>query len=84
MTGWSRQLLWDSIISEGVSTSHVVERCPICSWLEEELDFSFYYWERGYEVFFRDGQVLLFPKGSSITSAKVIGTRHEKLYKIMF
>jgi transposase InsO family protein len=40
--------------------------------------------ERGYEVLFRDGQVLLFPKGSSITSTKVIGTRHEKLYKLMF
>jgi hypothetical protein len=40
--------------------------------------------ERGYEVLFHDGQVLLFPKGSSITSAKVIGTRHEKLYKLMF
>jgi hypothetical protein len=40
--------------------------------------------ERGYEVLFYDGQVLLFPKGSSITSAKVIGTRHEKLYTLMF
>ena len=40
--------------------------------------------ERGYEVLFRDGQVLIFPKGSNITSAKVIGTRHEKLYKLMF
>ena len=30
--------------------------------------------ERGYEVLFCDGQVLLFPKGSSITSAKVNGT----------
>jgi hypothetical protein len=39
--------------------------------------------ERGYEVF-RDGQVLLFPKGSNITSTKVIGTPHEKLYKLMF
>jgi hypothetical protein len=28
--------------------------------------------------------VLLFPKGSSITSAKVIGTRHERLYKFLF
>jgi hypothetical protein len=28
--------------------------------------------------------VLLFPKGSNITSAKVIGTRHEKMYKLMF
>jgi hypothetical protein len=40
--------------------------------------------ERGYEVLFRDGQVLLFPKGSNITSAIVIVTRHEKLYKLMF
>jgi hypothetical protein len=30
--------------------------------------------ERGYEVFSCDGWVLLFPKGSSITSTKVIGT----------
>jgi hypothetical protein len=28
--------------------------------------------------------VLLFPIGSSITSAKVIGTRHERLYKFLF
>jgi hypothetical protein len=40
--------------------------------------------ERGYEVLFCDRQVLLYPKGSSITSSKVIGTRHEKLYKLMF
>jgi hypothetical protein len=40
--------------------------------------------EKGYEVLFRDGQVLLFPRGSSITSAKVIGTRHERLYKFLF
>jgi hypothetical protein len=40
--------------------------------------------EKGYEVLFRDGQVLLLPKGSSITLAKVIGTRHERLYKFLF
>jgi hypothetical protein len=40
--------------------------------------------ERGYEVLLHDGKVLFFPKGSSFTSAKVIGTRHEKLYKLMF
>jgi hypothetical protein len=39
--------------------------------------------EKGYEIFFRDEQVL-FPKGSSITSTKVIGTRHERLYKFLF
>jgi hypothetical protein len=40
--------------------------------------------EKGYEVLFHDGQLLLFPIGSSITSAKVIGTRHERLYKFLF
>jgi hypothetical protein len=40
--------------------------------------------ERGYEVLFYDGKVILFPNVSSITSAKVIGTRHENLYKLMF
>jgi hypothetical protein len=29
--------------------------------------------DRGYEVLFHDGKVLLYPKGSSISSAKVIG-----------
>jgi hypothetical protein len=40
--------------------------------------------EKGYEVLFRNGQVLLFPRGCSITSAKLIGTRHERLYKFLF
>jgi hypothetical protein len=40
--------------------------------------------EKGYEVLFHDGQVLLFPNRSSITSAKVIGTRHVRLYKFLF
>jgi hypothetical protein len=29
--------------------------------------------DRGHEVLFRDGKVLLYPKGSPVTSAKVIG-----------
>jgi transposase InsO family protein len=52
--------------------------------LKKNLVSIFAIEERGYEVLFRDGQVLLFPKGSSINSAKVFGTRHEKLYKLMF
>jgi hypothetical protein len=40
--------------------------------------------EKGYEILFRDGHVLLFLRGSSITSAKVIGTRHERLYMFLF
>jgi len=40
--------------------------------------------DRGYELVFFYGKVLLYLEGSSITSAKVIGIRHEKLYKFMF
>jgi hypothetical protein len=35
-------------------------------------------------VIFRDGKVLLHPKGSSVTTTKVIGIRHGKLYMLMF
>ena len=42
--------------------------------LKKNLILVFAIEERGYEVLFRDGQVLLFPKGPSITSTKVIGT----------
>jgi hypothetical protein len=51
--------------------------------LKKKLVSIFSIEERGYEVLFHDEEVLLFPKGSSITLAKVIGTRHEKLYKLM-
>jgi hypothetical protein len=40
--------------------------------------------DRGYEASFRGGHVFLYSKGSSVTSAKVIGIRHEKLYTLMF
>ena len=40
--------------------------------------------DRGFEVLFREGQVLLYPKGGSITSAKVIGIRQGKLYRLVF
>ena len=40
--------------------------------------------DRGYEVVFRGGQVLLYPKGGSITSARVIGIRQGKLYRLVF
>jgi hypothetical protein len=40
--------------------------------------------DRGYEVLFCDGNVLLYPKGSSVTSAKLIWIQHENLYKLMF
>jgi hypothetical protein len=39
---------------------------------------------RGYEVLFHDEDVFLYPKGSRITSTKLIGIMHDKLYKIMF
>jgi hypothetical protein len=40
--------------------------------------------DRGYEVVFRGGQVLLYPKGGNIASARVIGVRQEKLYRMIF
>jgi hypothetical protein len=52
--------------------------------LKKNLVSVFSIEERGYEVLSRDGKVLIFPKGSNITLAKVIGTRHEKLSKLMF
>jgi hypothetical protein len=39
--------------------------------------------DKGYEVVCHDGKVLMYPKGSIITSTKVIGIRHEKLYRLM-
>jgi hypothetical protein len=40
--------------------------------------------DRGYEVLFLDWKFLLYPKGSFISSAKVIGIQHENLYELMF
>ena len=39
---------------------------------------------KGFEFVLRDEQALVYPKGSSITSAKVIGVHHRKLYMFMF
>eukprot|EP00253_Pinus_taeda_P026647 PITA_26647 len=40
--------------------------------------------DRGYEVLFRGGQVLMYPKGTPADSARVIGVRHAKVYKFAF
>lgn len=40
--------------------------------------------DRGLEVLFRGGRVYILPKGASFASAKVIGTRIGKLYKLDF
>lgn len=40
--------------------------------------------DRWYEVPFRKGQVLLYPRGSSIEFARVIGAHSGRLYKLMF
>jgi hypothetical protein len=40
--------------------------------------------DMGYQVVFCNGQVLMYPKGFNISSAKVIRIRHEKLYMLMF
>ena len=40
--------------------------------------------DRGFEVRFREGRVYILPKGASFASAKVIGTRCGKLYRLDF
>ena len=40
--------------------------------------------DRGFEVRFREGRVYILPRGASFASAKVIGTRCGKLYKLDF
>jgi hypothetical protein len=40
--------------------------------------------DRGYVVTFRDGQVLLYPKGGSISEAKVIGVRYGRIYRMIW
>ena len=40
--------------------------------------------DRGYEILFRRGQVLIYPSGASAESANVIGVRHAKVYKFAF
>ena len=40
--------------------------------------------DKGDEVVFNGEQVLMYPRGGSIASAKVIEVRHGKLYKFLF
>eukprot|EP00253_Pinus_taeda_P012026 PITA_12026 len=40
--------------------------------------------DRGYEVLFREGQVLMYPRGAPAESARVIGVRHAKVYRFAF
>jgi hypothetical protein len=84
MTGRSRWLVVGPYHFGGSLSFYDFDRGSICSGLEEEPSVSYTIEEKGYEVLFRDGKVLLFPIGSSITSAKVIGTRQERLYKFLF
>ena len=39
---------------------------------------------RGYEILFKRGQVLIYPRGAPADSARVIGVRHVKVYKFSF
>ena len=40
--------------------------------------------DRGYDVLFRQGQVLIYPRGTPASSAREIGVRHAKVYKFSF
>ena len=39
---------------------------------------------KGYDVLFRRGQVLIYPRGTPASLAREIGVRHAKLYKFSF
>jgi hypothetical protein len=73
--------LWDRIISEGVLASMTLTEVRYVPGLKKNRVLVSTIEEKGYEVLFRDEQVFLFPIGSSITSAKVIGT---SFYKFLF
>jgi hypothetical protein len=53
-------------------------------WVGEESDISFRYRGQGVQGDFSRWTVLLHPKGSSVTTTKVIGIRQGKLYRLMF
>ena len=40
--------------------------------------------DRGYEILFRRGQVLIYPRGAPAESVRVIGVRHANVYKFAF
>eukprot|EP00253_Pinus_taeda_P031251 PITA_31251 len=40
--------------------------------------------DTGYDVLFRRGQVLIYPRGTPASSARVIGVHHAKVYKFSF
>eukprot|EP00253_Pinus_taeda_P030320 PITA_30320 len=40
--------------------------------------------DKGYDVLFRRGQVLIYPRGTPVFSAREIGMRHAKVYKFSF
>jgi hypothetical protein len=40
--------------------------------------------DRGYVVTFKDGHVLLYPKGGNISEAKVIGVQYGRMYRMVW
>ena len=40
--------------------------------------------DKGYDVLFRRGQVLIYPRGTPASLAREIGVRHAKVYKFSF
>eukprot|EP00253_Pinus_taeda_P025394 PITA_25394 len=40
--------------------------------------------DKGYDVLFKIGQVLIYPRGTPASSAREIGVRHAKVYKFSF
>jgi len=65
----------DSSVSEGVTSPlKLIEVLYVPGLKKSLVSVSFIEGEE-FEVLFKEGQLLMYPKGGSITSAKVIGVR---------
>eukprot|EP00253_Pinus_taeda_P021603 PITA_21603 len=52
--------------------------------MRKNLIFVLAFEDKRYEVLFRGGQVLMYPRGTPADSTRVIGVRHAKVYKFAF
>jgi hypothetical protein len=53
-------------------------------WLKKNIILVSSIQDRGFEMSFRGTEVLIHPKGSNVTSGRVIGTREGNLYRFLF
>jgi hypothetical protein len=72
---------WDSQVPAGVRRFSGGGRCVVCFRAQNEFALSFDNGGQGYTISFEDGQVLI-PKGSDLDSARVLGVREGKVYRL--